>query len=233
MTTPTTSGADRIRQVYGARDGSGKRALYAWHRPEVRQQEAHRSRVLASLLLSSLGDDLSDKHMLDVGCGTGGFLRTLVEWGADPTKLVGTEFLRDRLEVAESRSPQTMTWHLGGLDFGREGEFDLVSAHTVFSSILDTDVRQKLAEEMWRMVKPGGWVLVFDFRFDNPANPDVKKVTRRELDAWWPAGDRSYRSLILAPPIARRLTPLSYILSELAAALPFLRSHFLFMARKG
>jgi hypothetical protein len=86
---------------------------------------------------------------------------------------------------------------------------------------------------MWRAVKPGGWCMVFDFRYDNPRNPNVRKVTAAELRQYWPADQHHYRTVMLAPPIARRLARAPYLATELLAALlPVLRSHFIFMARK-
>lgn len=224
----------RIQSVYTERDAAGRRSLYAWHRPEVRQQESEKEAVAASLLARTIGTNLYDIHVLDVGCGTGGFLRTLVDWGAQPSNLVGTEFLQDRLDIARRSSPPDIKWHLGGLDVAASGSFDLVVTNTVFSSILVHDDRFALAQEMWRVLKPGGWVMVFDFRYDNPSNPNVRKVVRSELRGYWPgAVNEQYQTLLLAPPIARRVIPVSRLAGEvLTATLPFLRSHFYFMAQR-
>ena len=224
----------RIRNIYSGRDAIGKKSLYAWYRPEVRQQDAESKRVLSNLLFKTIGTDLSKIHVLDVGCGTGHFLRTLIEWGANPAHLTGTEFLTDRLDIARNRSSADKQWHLGELDFAASENFDLVITNTVFSSVLASSERVVLAKEMWRVLKPGGWILVFDFRYNNPANKNVRKVTRDELRRFWVDNDEEhYQSLLLAPPISRRLIPLSRLLAEtLSMCLPFLRSHFYFMAKK-
>jgi hypothetical protein len=54
-----------------------------------------------------------------------------------------------------------------------QGPFDVVYQSTVFTSILDDDFQQKLADRMWALVKPGGGVLWYDFIYSNPRNPDV------------------------------------------------------------
>ncbi len=225
---------ERIRSVYRQWHGGAAIAQYAWHRPEILEQVAARSRTLAPLLAAALGTDLSSARILDVGCGSGAFLRQLIAWGADPSKLLGTEFQQDRLDQARLNTAAGVHWHLGGLNGVSTGSIDLASAETVFSSILDQDVRRALAAEMWRTVKPGGWCMMFDFRYDNPGNPHVRKVTRAELSAYWPSAERHYRTLLLAPPIARRLARAPFLATELLVALlPMLRSHFIFMARKG
>lgn len=224
---------DRICAVYDERDAAGKRQLYAWHRAEIQQQDSVRNRLLSSLLVDTVGYDLSSLKILDVGCGTGCFLRTLVGWGANPQNLVGTEFLASRLEVARIRSAPGITWHLGNLDFAAGDSFHLVTANTVFSSILDEAGRVELANSMWRLVKPGGWVMVFDFRYNNPNNSNVRRVTRMDMEKYLPSPTVRYKTLLLAPPLARRITPISYLLSEIIAeCLPLVRSHFVYMAQK-
>jgi SAM-dependent methyltransferase len=223
----------RIQCVYSGRDSQGRRSLYAWHRPEVRQQEADKERIASAFLSETVGDNLANIQVLDVGCGTGTFLRMLVEWGATPENLLGTDFLPDRLEVARRISAPGIQWHLVGLDFAASDSFDLVVTNTVFSSILDEQARHALAQEMWRVLKPGGWVMVFDFRYNNPSNSDVRRVTRRELNRYWPSSViEKYQTLLLVPPIARRLVPISRLAGEVLATIPLLRSHFYFMAQK-
>jgi hypothetical protein len=108
-----------------------------------------------------------------------------------------------------------------------------VSAHTVFSSILDEDLRRDLAAEMWRVLRPGGWTMIFDFRYASPRNAHVRKVTDVELLRFWPAAGRHYRTLVLAPPLGRTLAALPWLIPEtLAMLMPPLRSHFIYMARK-
>lgn len=223
---------ERIQSVYGGRDKSKVRNLYAWHRPEVRRQDAERALVAASLLYDAVGDELSGLKILDVGCGKGEWIRRLVEWGADPAKITGTELLPDRLEVAKVISPQAIKWHYGDLSSIPSNSMDLVTANTVFSSILDDEVRRELASEIARVLAPGGWVMVFDFRYNNPKNSNVRRVTRGELDLLWPEWKSKYQTLLLAPPVARKISKLSFLSATLSHFVPVLRSHFIYMAQK-
>lgn len=225
---------ERIARVYREWNGGQSLPHYRRHRPEVLQQAAARARTFAALFQKTVGLDLASLRVLDVGCGSGSFLRELIDWGANPVNLTGTELLPDRLEAARRKTARGVQWHLGGLEEMAAGGVDLVSAHTVFSSIPDDTRRRALAADMWRMLRPGGWCLIFDFRFNNPRNRNVRSVTRSELHRLWPARQRHYRSLVLAPPLARLLAPFPYLVSEtLAAVAPPLRSHFVFMAQKG
>ena len=224
---------ERINQVYRARQGTVAPARYAWHRPEIVNQAAARLRVLTRLLARTVGQDLAAVRVLDVGCGNGGFLRQLIDWGATPAHLTGTGLQPERLEHARLHTAPGVRWHLGELDALPGDSADLVSAHTVFSSILDEDLRRELAAEMWRVLRPGGWTMIFDVRYSNPRNGSVRKVSDVELLRFWPTEQRHYRTLILAPPLSRTISRLPWLVSEMLGALvPLLRSHFIYMARK-
>ena len=54
--------------------------------------------------------------------------------------------------------------------------FKLVVISTVMTSILDAEVRRAVADEVDRVLEPGGAVLWYDFRVDNPANPNVRGI---------------------------------------------------------
>lgn len=225
---------ERIVRVYREWNDGKPLPHYGRQRPEVLQQTAARARTFAALFHRTVGRDMAALRVLDVGCGSGNFLRQLIDWGASPGNLTGTELLAERLQSARRNTASGVRWHLGGLEAIAEASVDLATAHTVFSSILDDARRRALAADMWRTLRPGGWCMVFDFRYNNPRNRNVRKVTHHELHGWWPARQRHYRSLLLAPPLARLLAPLPYLVSEtLAAIAPPLRSHFVFMARKG
>lgn len=163
----------RIRAVYQQWLARERIEAYAWHQADVLGQCAERQLVAGQMLATTLGSDLSRTRVVDVGCGSGGFLRQLVDWGADPTRLVGTEYQPERIALARLRSAPGLRWHLGDLDFAPDGSFELAVANTVFSSILDQRARARLAAAMWRCVMPGGWCMVFDLRYNNPCNAQI------------------------------------------------------------
>lgn len=224
---------ERVVRTY--QQWSGGRALprYERLRPEVLRQSADRMRIFGAMFGRTVGRNMAALKVLDVGCGTGSFLRQLIDWGADPANLTGTELLPERLDAARRTTAQGVHWHLGGLEHMTDSSIDLVTAHTVFSSVLADSARQALAAHMWRTLRPGGWCMIFDFRYNNPGNANVRRLTRTELTRLWPARERHYRTLLLAPPLARMLARAPHLMSEtLATLLPPLRSHFVFMGRK-
>jgi SAM-dependent methyltransferase len=217
----------RVRAHYDRRDASGKRTLYAWFHPDVLSRQ-HRFELAAAWCLRRAGwEDLSRLRALDVGCGNGVWLQQLMTWGAQAENLHGVDLLPDRIAAARCLAPhidyrQGSGWQLPFED----GSMDLVSAHTVFSSILNAEARAGLAREMSRVMAPRGCILIHDFRVRHPLNPDTTAIRRSEIRRLFPKFKLYSRSVTLAPPIARRLAPAALWLAEVVEALcPLLRTH--------
>jgi len=108
----------------------------------------------------------------------------------------------------------------------RTGTFDLVMVYRVYVCP-GYDVRKQLALEMQRGVKPGGLLVLYDFWPDNPQNPDVKGFPLTQVKAFFPAGRFDVQRIVLAPPIARRLAPISPSACQLLERVPALCTHYL------
>jgi SAM-dependent methyltransferase len=109
-----------------------------------------------------------------------------------------------------------------------DASFELVCQYTVFSSILDPQMRRQIAAEMNRVLRPGGAVLWYDFMYNNPRNPDVRGIKADEIRSLYPGFQLHLRRITLAPFIARRLPePLLPVLYPLLATIPLLRTHYL------
>jgi SAM-dependent methyltransferase len=214
---------DRIHQSYERRKQSpGDR--YTLARPEVLKsmQQVDRATIRA---LADVGlTNFPRLRILEVGCGAGGNLLQLVRWGADPANLVGNELLPDRLSMARRLLPAEVVLAPGDARELDLEPFDVVLQSTVLSSILDDEVQQGVADAMWRLTKPGGAVLSYDFTVDNPRNPDVRGVPVSRLRELFPHGRLRSRRVTLAPPLARRVARFGIVYSVLDAV-PWLRTH--------
>jgi ubiquinone/menaquinone biosynthesis C-methylase UbiE len=94
------------------------------------------------------------QRVLDLGCGTGVFLRAAADRGA---KVVGLDAAEGLLAIARERVPEA-DLHAGDmqdLPFGDDG-FDVV---TGFSSFFFADDMTRALSEACRVTKPGGIVL--------------------------------------------------------------------------
>jgi SAM-dependent methyltransferase len=222
---------DRIRAAYARRRAQGRDARYTvFDRANLFRLLAL-ERELAEALRRERLTALAGLRVLDVGCGGGWWLRTLLRWGARPEHLAGIDLLPEAVEAARTIHPalRVACGSAESLPFP-DGAFDLVSQLTVFSSILDGGMRARIAAEMRRVLRPGGGVLSYDFTL-NPRNPDTTGIGRGELARLFPGGAIRARRVTLAPPLARLVVPRSWLAATLLERLPPLRTHLLATVR--
>jgi ubiquinone/menaquinone biosynthesis C-methylase UbiE len=156
-----------------------------------------RERRIVALLRRYGFADLQSKTILEVGCGTGHWLREFVNWGARPENITGIDLLADRVSKARRLCPIAIRIECANaakLPFANES-FHLVLQSMVFTSILDPDLKCRVAAEMMRVVKPDGFILWYDYHVKNPRNNDVRRVKRREIHRLFTAGLRCGGSL--------------------------------------
>jgi hypothetical protein len=107
------------------------------------------------------------------------------------------------------------------------GSFDLVLQATVFTSVLDPGMKQAMAAEMLRVLRPDGLILWYDFFIRNPRNPYVQPVGKSEIRRLFPGCSFELRRISLAPPLVRLLAPHSWLACSLMARVPPLCTHYL------
>lgn len=218
---------ERIRERYERRKLLPK-DLYSHFRAGHLFILQQRERKVLELLIRYRMNSLEDKRILDVGCGTGAWLRDFLKWGARPGALYGVDLLDDKVEQARELSPHMHTFQANGAELPFLDEmFDLVLQSTVFTSILNGSVKQLVAREMLRVLRKGGLILWYDFRLDNPRNPDVRGIGRREIYHLFPRAHIELQRITLAPPLARRLAPYAWMGCYLLEKIPWLRTHYL------
>jgi SAM-dependent methyltransferase len=229
---PPPAEAERIRAAYARRSAAGR---YGWDQPGHLFLMQDLERRLLRALRRSGCLPLQGRRALEVGCGSGHFLRELVKWGADPAAVVGIDLLEDRLDAARRLAPAGMRIERrDAADTGlAAASFDLVLQMTVFTSILSSDIRRRVAAEMCRVLAPGGAIVWYDFRVNNPGNPDTRAVRRAEIRALFPGAAIRLGTATLVPPLARRLAPRFPGVCSLLSGLPFLRTHYLAIIRPG
>jgi ubiquinone/menaquinone biosynthesis C-methylase UbiE len=222
----------RIRAAYGRRSKDDRR--YSWFNPayQLMAQDCER-RILA--LLARFGfSDLQSKTTLEVGCGTGHWLREFVKWGVRPENVTGIDLLPDRVSRARQLCPPAVRIQCASaahLPFSSES-FDIVLQATVFTSILDENLKRQAAAEMLRVLKRDGLILWYDYHVNNPWNPDVRGVKRREIHKLFPNCRIDLARITLLPPLTRVLVPYSFLICQLLEKLPPLCTHYLGIIRK-
>jgi ubiquinone/menaquinone biosynthesis C-methylase UbiE len=218
----------RLEAEYERRDREIGYDLYAPWEPASRFMLEGRNRKAALMLhQSGIFPTLGDQ-CLEVGFGTIGWLAELLLWGVRESDLHGIDLSENRTRKAQES--------LAGADLRvgdaselpwDDGSFHLAIASTLFTSILDPGVRRMVADEIMRVLVPGGALLWYDFAFNNPKNPNVRKVDREELKHLFPRLSGRVSTVTLAPPIARVVARRSWALANLLEAIPLLRTHLL------
>lgn len=193
-----------------------------------------RERLVLRVLRKIGWTDLQEKKILELGCGEGFWLREFIKWGARPEQITGLDLLPERIARARELLPGTVTLLTGSaaaVPYDDE-TFDLVLQSTMFTSILDAGLKKQIAREMIRLTKPDGLILWYDYRVNNPRNPDVRGVGRAEISRLFPDCQIRLEPLTLAPPLCRMLAPYSFFACYLLEKLPFLCTHYLGVFRK-
>ena len=207
---------------------------YSWFNPSYvfLMQERERQFLMALKQHGLL--PLGTKHILEIGCGTGYWLREFMKWGARPQHITGVELLSDRVAVAKQLCPGTMRIECGNatiLQFP-DNCFDLILQSTVFSSILDPSTRQQIASEMLRVVKPDGALLWYDFHVNNPKNPKVQGMPKQEIFRLFSGCRIDLQRITLAPPLSRLLASYSWMTCCFLERLKIFNSHYLGIIQK-
>ena len=105
--------------------------------------------------------------------------------GVRDRKRDGDRFAADRVSKARRLCPPAVRIECASaahLPFSKE-RFDLVLQSTVFTSILDPDLRRRVASEMMRVVKPDGLILWYDYHVNNPWNKMCGALATGDISA--------------------------------------------------
>jgi ubiquinone/menaquinone biosynthesis C-methylase UbiE len=223
---------ERIRKAYSKR--TRDEVLYSWFNPAHLFMIQERERRLLRLLKRYGFASLKEKKILEIGCGTGYWLREFIKWGAQPGNVVGLDLLPELVSQARRLCPEGVTLQEGNaaqLEFS-DRTFDLVLQSTLFTSILDTVLKQKVASEMIRVVKNDGLIIWYDFRVNNPWNSDVRGVKKQEVFRLYPNCNVNLERITLAPPLARLIAPYSWFTCQVLERLPWLCTHYIGVIQK-
>ena len=165
-----------------------------------------------------------DARVLEIGCGTGGVTRTLAQWsgvseavGVDPSavfiskaKLLSEGISNVSFEEADGRS----------LEFDSDS-FDVVVIHTTTCHVPEPE---KLVTEAARVLRPGGWLAVFDGDYSTIS------VATGDFDPLETCIDAFRDSYVHDPWLVRRLPQM---LESTGLNIESIRSHGYVEAREG
>lgn len=225
----TNNEVQRIKEVYRTyRESTNIQSRWAEGNRGNQAMLQERTYKLRQMLLCSGFFPLKNCRILEVGCGKGKILAGLIQLGALPNRLYGVDLLPDRIKEAKQKLPAS---HLRVCNaeklYFHKVSFDLILLFTVFSSVLDPKMGHNVATEVNRVLKPGGVVVWYDFKYNNPFNPHVRGMTKKAIHRLFPDFDLHLKTLTLLPLLARHLGQFTPIIYPALSILPFLRTHYL------
>ena len=92
-------------------------------------------------------------------------------------------------------------------------------------------MKTNLAREMLRVLRPRGLILWYDFWL-NPTNPQTRGIRPAEIRQLFPGCRYRFRRITLAPPLARRILPLSWTLAMVLEKAKLFNTHYLVIIRR-
>lgn len=161
--------------------------------------------------IQSLGLDRARARVLDVGCGSGSGLMSFLRWGFLPQNLTGIDLDEARVARARALLPavDVRACDASRMEFADEA-FDLVFESTMFLQMTDDALASSIAREMIRVTRDDGFIIIADWRYGKPGNPNFRGVSQARLAQLFDVGGsttviRRERGA-LVPPVGRFLS---------------------------
>lgn len=113
-------------------------------------------------------------NILDFGCGVGASIPHLAEM-FPLAKVHGLDVSSESIDLAEASNPQAVLDVINETQLPlADGSMDVAMAACVYHHIAPIE-RQRWTRELRRVLKPGGYIFIFEH---NPLNPLTQKVVR-------------------------------------------------------
>lgn len=219
--------AEKIKGRYEKRRNNyaGKNENAVFIENVIKERETVYSKILKEHF-----SETDKLKFIEIGAGEGANIDFFRSLKIKDENIVAAELLPERAATLHEKYPKITVSEGDALQLNFENSFDIVFQSLVFTSILDPDFKKKLAAKMWSMLKPGGIILWYDFKFNNPANTDVKGVGKNEIRSLFAElGEIDFYYVTLAPPVGRRIGKLYEFVNSV---FPFLRTHLIAVIKK-
>ena len=226
--------AELYKEYYKKKDADRNDLL---KNPEVLFQTLAFDRSIISSFASTNIEPETAK-VLDVGCGAGGGVINLIRLGFSPSNIYGIDILRDRIAEAKVRFPN-INWIYGDASCMKfeDNFFECVMESTIFLQMTDDELSGRIAKEMTRVTKRGGYIILIDWRYSHPFNKTYKGLSKKRLAKLFDVGTKTSVFKIhkgaLVPPIGRFISKnIPSVYFVLQSLFPFLVGQVATVLRK-
>jgi len=187
----------------------------------MNERERTLMKTMSYLGFDDRGPEVS---VLDVGCGTGNNLADFIKYGYLPEKLFGMDINKNQLKGTHQlhSNLNIITGDAFYMPFPSD-TFDICLAFDLFA-VIEPKKRKLIADEIRRVLKPGGVLLWFDLRLKSKSS-GVWAVPLDEIRKLFSGFTFQLKQIGLVPPLARKLSKRSMTLTHIVALIPMLRSH--------
>ena len=144
--------------------------------------------------------------------------------GARLDRLYGIDIQEPRVRMARERLPAASIscGDASRMEFP-DGFFDVVTESTMFVQLTDEDLAQRIADEMIRVTRPGGYALLADWRYSRPGDRRYVGLSPSRIHRLFDVPGRTeVRAVVrgaLIPPVGRFLSKYCHALYFPVAAL--------------
>lgn len=197
-----------------------------------REISEHR-RAMTATMLRRTGISPDTAMVIEFGCGKGDIMRELTQVGIGYNRLFGFDLREDAIKAAKSQTGVSCLC----VSSGRaapfpQATFDIALSYTLFSSIDIYSVRQEIAREMVRVVRPGGYIFWRDLILPS-TNRNIKRISFSEMTSLFEGCDVCWhRRCTFLPPLLRKMGHAAKVVNRCLGSLPGLGVHRMAMFRK-
>ncbi len=177
---------------------------------------------------SKLDLNQSNSLILDIGCGSCSDLINLVTLGFSQENLFGVDIDQSSINFGKKNYPllNLTCQDASKLNFKNES-FDLTFESTLFVQLTCKDLSQRIANEMLRVTKKNGYLIIFDWRYAKLNNTKFSACNKNRIQNLFRVNQStkliSIHEGMLIPPVGRfissNLNPSYFIVAKL---FPFL-----------
>ena len=188
--------------------------------------------------IAEIGIDKKNSRIADIGCGSCTDLMNLVSMGFNQNNLYGIDINKVDIDFGKKNFPLLKLTNQNAENLSFEDNFfDLVYESTMFVQLNDEEISERISNEMLRVTKKNGFLIIFDWRYGKINDKRFLSCNKKRVKKMFKIGISSTLISVipgmLVPPLGRFLSknfdPLYF---PTAKVFPFLVGQVAYVLKK-